>query len=632
MDQPSTAAMLVKGLMERDPEDKADLIMYQIESAWDLSQWQVVEESCPQTTSTDWQTNLGKSLLLAKNDDENGLHEHVAILRKDLMIPVAAAAMEQGSYRRSYDYLIKLQVLDEIETLSSLKDITEETIEKIFAEWKTRLTFSQYSLSTLEPVLKVRRALVEMAINRKQNEAVKVKLKTELSHCWLMSAKVARKAGQLNKPTICSWKHSNSVTRKFSLKVPSCPGPVIARPKLLLARYVDEAATLCPEIIPSIYNEAKTIRSNTEDPFYFSARFFDKIIGKNYEESELDGRGEIIFHVISQYVRSLMHGCCHLHQSLARLLTLWMDYGSRVEANSNGVNSKNSNKQSKEEMVKSLARMNDFIKKFLERAPPYYFLSVFPQLTSRICHAHADVWAILRTILIKTFLSYPHHVFWHMVALSKSSYPQRAKRCKEIFDHVKSKLKTNLIKDGLSLADKLVKLCDEKLPVGTVNCREVMPTLLKLVANKGFTNLLFPTTSNMTVMLPTIPMMNINNGLDHNPFPRDLVYLQSIEDTIVVMKSLVQPKRISFRGTDGRLYSFLCKPKDDLRRDCRLLDFNNLLNKLFMKDPESRKRNLHIRTYTVIPLNETNGIIEWVNNLQPFRIILTKTTKLDQDL
>ena len=87
-------------------------------------------------------------------------------------------------------------------------------------------------------------------------------------------------------------------------------------------------------------------------------------------------------------------------------------------------------------------------------------------------------------------------------------------------------------------------------------------------------------------MLPTIPMMNINNGLDHNPFPRDLVYLQSIEDTIVVMKSLVQPKRISFRGTDGRLYSFLCKPKDDLRRDCRLLDFNNLLNKLFMKGNE----------------------------------------------
>lgn len=106
---------------------------------------------------------------------------------------------------------------------------------------------------------------------------------------------------------------------------------------------------------------------------------------------------------------------------------------------------------------------------------------------------------------------------------------------------------------------------------------------------------------------------------------------------------MVQPKKIVFRGSDGQIYPFLCKPKDDLRRDCRLLDFNNLLNKLFMKDPECRKRNLRIRTYvscktnfsfnddisislsqTVVPLNETNGIIEWVNNLQPLRGILLK--------
>lgn len=46
-----------------------------------------------------------------------------------------------------------------------------------------------------------------------------------------------------------------------------------------------------------------------------------------------------------------------------------------------------------------------------------------------------------------------------------------------------------------------------------------------------------------------------------------------------------------------------------------------------MKDPECRKRNLHIRTYTVIPLNETNGIIEWVNNMVPLRVILMKLYK-----
>lgn len=45
------------------------------------------------------------------------------------------------------------------------------------------------------------------------------------------------------------------------------------------------------------------------------------------------------------------------------------------------------------------------------------------------------------------------------------------------------------------------------------------------------------------------------------------------------------------------------------------------------KDAESRRRDLHIRTYAVIPLNEECGIIEWVNNTAGLRHILTKLYK-----
>lgn len=45
------------------------------------------------------------------------------------------------------------------------------------------------------------------------------------------------------------------------------------------------------------------------------------------------------------------------------------------------------------------------------------------------------------------------------------------------------------------------------------------------------------------------------------------------------------------------------------------------------KDAESRRRELHIRTYAVIPLNEECGIIEWVNNTTGLRHILTKLYK-----
>ena len=106
-------------------------------------------------------------MLLTQKNDSNQLHEQVAMMRKELMIPVSAAAMEQGAYRRCYDYVIKLQVLDEIETLSALNLQDEESIGKTFAEWKTRLTFSQYSLSTLEPVLKVRFFIGQKNIGQK---------------------------------------------------------------------------------------------------------------------------------------------------------------------------------------------------------------------------------------------------------------------------------------------------------------------------------------------------------------------------------------------------------------------------------------------------------------------------------
>ena len=85
---------------------------------------------------------------------------------------------------------------------------------------------------------------------------------------------------------------------------------------------MDEAAILCPEEVPNIYNDAKKLQQTHEDPLYYSGRFFDKIIGKNYEEKELDGQGDIVYHIISQYVRSLLYGCNHLHQSLARLLSV----------------------------------------------------------------------------------------------------------------------------------------------------------------------------------------------------------------------------------------------------------------------------------------------------------------------
>lgn len=67
-----------------------------------------------------------------------------------------------------------------------------------------------------------------------------------------------------------------------------------------------------------------------------------------------------------------------------------------------------------------------------------------------------------------------------------------------------------------------------------------------------------------------------------DPFPDVLPYICGVEDTIDVFSSLQKPKKIKVRASDGLLYPLMCKPKDDLRKDSRLMEFNSLVNKVMV--------------------------------------------------
>ena len=109
------------------------------------------------------------------------------------------------------------------------------------------------------------------------------------------------------------------------------------------------------------------------------------------------------------------------------------------------------------------------------------------------------------------------------------------------------------------------------------------------------------------------------------------------------MKSLQMPRVIHVIDNKGGRHGFLCKPKDDLRKDARLMEFNSMIIKLLKKDSDARNRRLSsfpfnsragssltrdfftaIRTYSVVPLNEECGLIEWVPNVVVLRTILNK--------
>lgn len=100
----------------------------------------------------------------------------------------------------------------------------------------------------------------------------------------------------------------------------------------------------------------------------------------------------------------------------------------------------------------------------------------------------------------------------------------------------------------------------------------------------------------------------------------EIIFLISFEDQVDVFPSLQRPKKISVVCSDGSKRFFLCKSKDDLRKDCRFLELATAANTL--------SKTTKIKTYAVVPLNEDTGIIEWISEMASLRRVLSRQYSL----
>jgi serine/threonine-protein kinase ATR len=100
--------------------------------------------------------------------------------------------------------------------------------------------------------------------------------------------------------------------------------------------------------------------------------------------------------------------------------------------------------------------------------------------------------------------------------------------------------------------------------------------------------------------------------------------VQSFMPKVTIMHSKEKPKKIEILGSDGAHYNFLlkCDKYGDLRKEQRFIDFAVLCNKMLENDAESRKRNLRLRTYAIVPLSRNTGLIEWIQNTNTLKNIV----------
>ncbi|KAM3870953.1 serine/threonine-protein kinase ATR [Diretmus argenteus] len=644
--QLSTVITQVNGVLANKPQWKSELNAYRVEAAWKLSKWDQLEDYLTSDRqSSTWGVRLGQLLLAAKQQDAETFYEKLKVVRKEQVVPLSAASYECGTYQRGYEYIVRLHMLSEFEhaftELQRHREGSAPTLSQLPLHWSDRLEMTQNSFRAKEPILALRRALLSLGSGYQEL----------VGECWLQSTRVARKAGHhqtafnallngenthlaelLTEKAKWLWSKGDVHQALIVLQkgVAQCfpddqsltdPRSLQTKGKamLLVGRFMEETANFESNAIMKAYKDVTNLLPEWEDGNFYLAKYYDKVMPM-VTDNKLEKQGNLIRYIVQYFGKALQFGNQYIYQAMPRMLSLWLDYGAKVyECEKGG--------RADRQMRVELGKINAAMSEHCASLAPYQFLTAFSQLISRVCHSSDEVFTVLMTIVAKVLLAYPQQAMWLMTAVSKSSYPMRMNRCNEILKKAIS-LKESLgkfIGDANRLTDKLLELCNKPVDGNstTLSMSVHFKQLKRLVEEPTFSQILIPLQS---VLIPTLPSTGGANT-QHDAFPGHWAYLAGFEDTVEILASLQKPKKISLKGSDGRSYTMMCKPKDDLRKDCRLMEFNCLINKCLRKDAESRRRELHIRTYAVIPLNEECGIIEWVNNTAGLRHILTKLYK-----
>jgi len=107
--------------------------------------------------------------------------------------------------------------------------------------------------------------------------------------------------------------------------------------------------------------------------------------------------------------------------------------------------------------------------------------------------------------------------------------------------------------------------------------------------------------------------------IDRDPNQQSLVMISSFDPILLVLSSIRRPKRLTIHGNDEKDHNFLVKGGEDLRQDQRIEQMFMMMNDILSRDPHTRKRELHLNTYKVVPMTKDVGVLEWVDNTTPIK-------------
>ncbi|KAI0254821.1 hypothetical protein BJV78DRAFT_1273863 [Lactifluus subvellereus] len=646
----------VQGVLTRNPGWKPSLVGFEVESAWIIGDWNDVQVLVDGSDASTPPIVMARLLLAIREGDSREIAHALSRARMTLGNPIVASGGRE--YRHTYESVLNLHLVHEMELIHrfSSEQVQLGTTrrsgaqEELTKTLNIRLNSTLPSFRTREPILSMRRTA--FGISRQRYDV----LAGEIGRSWLISAKIARKAGhwQTAYSAILQAQESRtafSLMQKVRLiratgeplralqelehylqttRRQGCSSdsdvidltedeselkPLKAKAELLRARWMEESDRYEMSEVHKVFNQATELWQKWESGMFYYGKYQDRCFDSlSLNDRKIRGL-RMRLATVRCFTKAMKYGNKFIYQTVPRLLTIWLDMGEDATVNSE----------------ESFTKITAEISRSISGVPAFKWYTAFPQIASRVGHAHAPVFEVLAHLISTVIKEFPQQTLWLFASVVKSRNATRESRGRAILERLKSSCVgesnhvSSLINASVAMVNGLLALCDFPPPdpprnAGpdartTLSMKRDIPQLAKLMPSP----LIVPLQESLTATLP--PTSSTVNS-HHQPFPPNLPTFHSFSDDINVMRSVAKPRQITIHGSNGQTYAFLGKPKDDLRKDARLMDFNSIINKILNMNSDSRRRQLYIRTYGVVTLNEECGFIQWVPDTIPVRSVL----------
>ncbi|KAK4536577.1 hypothetical protein CDCA_CDCA09G2602 [Cyanidium caldarium] len=660
-----------------------------IEAAVRLERWEAVAALCAPSVSGAFEAHLGRAVLAARTADATAFARAAGAARDSLGPAVAAASFE--SYGQCYPALVRLHALSELGEVA-LDNVSDgrSPWRSLLNELDTRLECVAPTLEAREPILALRRVALRMRGQPEAADAATLALArlarksgnetAAAVHLRLLrssgSAPIVRAQAQLEQAKVYRARGDRYRATQLLQQVRAAcralgtddddaesltaVAELHSRVWLLRGRWMQEDRAAAPRTIIECYREALTHKPQWEKAHVMLARFYDTLwqdgraagehLAAATDDDHVDAAGYASW-ALEHYSRSLRYGCKYVFQSLPRIISLWLDSGNDVEAGRAATANALSGGRPQRPLDPATTSTTTIdplhvLERVRLHLPLCVWFTVMPQLLSRLPgHPSAAVREQLCGLLADLLSVYPTTALWSVLPLAHSRDAVRAQAGQAVVAEARRRGDAQLgavLDFGMQLIGELARVCLQsppptsraasKPPLRASTHLTALRALLRSVAGERCkASVVVPYQEYLRLRLPlhSSRQPESTSGVEEEGLPLDAPTLMDVDEDIVVMNSLMKPKRIGLVGSDGRVYPFLFKREDagDMRKDARLMDLLTVVNWLLRKAPEARQRALALRTYAVLPLNEECGILEWVPQLVPLRAAVSALHK-----